>query len=297
MIVPASRFPRAFAHAEPLKEELSTTTESHLKILWKSLTDFFRDDGPILAGSITCFFMMAIAPFFLLLVAIFGYVLGENQEFYSFLATRIADFFPSATEGVMEEIQKIIAYRRIDLFTLSIYAYFSYQLYFALERAVNIIFQSSRKRSLFKSILFSVFVTLALIVMLFVFFGAKLVFSLMEPFPEEEMGKMVSLFTGTFLSPFLIFLTSATLYIILPQKSIRLLHAFIGALFTAFLLEGGKYLFTFYALIKVSQLGMVYGSLTAVVIFLLWVFYAACIFLLGAEVVHNLEGSPKGSSP
>jgi uncharacterized BrkB/YihY/UPF0761 family membrane protein len=38
---------------------------------------------------------------------------------------------------------------------------------------------------------------------------------------------------------------------------------------------------------------MIYGSLTAVVAFLLWVFYAACIFLIGAEIVKNLE-SAKG---
>jgi uncharacterized BrkB/YihY/UPF0761 family membrane protein len=42
-------------------------------------------------------------------------------------------------------------------------------------------------------------------------------------------------------------------------------------------------------MLKVSQFGVVYGSLTAVVIFLLWVFYAACIFLVGAEIVSNLE--------
>jgi uncharacterized BrkB/YihY/UPF0761 family membrane protein len=28
--------------------------------------------------------------------------------------------------------------------------------------------------------------------------------------------------------------------------------------------------------------------LTAFVVFLLWVFYSSCIFLIGAEIVHNL---------
>ncbi len=266
-----------------------------MRILWKSFSDFFKDDGPILAGSITCFFMLAIAPFFLLLVAIFGYFLGENQEFYNFLATRIGDFFPSATSGVMEEIQKIIAYRRVDFFSLIIYAYFSYQLYFSFERAVNIIFGSSQKRSLLRSLLFSLFVTLSLMVIFFLFFGARIVISLMEPFPEADMGRWVSLLTGTFLSPVLIFLTSATLYILLPQRKVRILHALMGALVTAFILEAGKHLFTFYALIKVSQLGMVYGSLTAVVLFLLWIFFGACVFLFGAEIVHNLENARKDS--
>ncbi|HAM51008.1 MAG TPA: hypothetical protein DCP92_10095 [Nitrospiraceae bacterium] len=41
-------------------------------------------------------------------------------------------------------------------------------------------------------------------------------------------------------------------------------------------------------------MGTIYGPLSAFVIFLLWVFYSSCIFLIGAEVVHNL-GSLKGS--
>ena len=38
----------------------------------------------------------------------------------------------------------------------------------------------------------------------------------------------------------------------------------------------------------VAPSGAVYGSLTAIVVFLLWVFYASSIFLIGAKVVHNL---------
>jgi membrane protein len=264
-----------------------------LRILWRSLRDFFRHDGPILAGSITCFFMMSIAPFFLLLVAVFGYFLGEHPEFYDFLSTRIADFFPQATAGIMAELQKIIAYQRIGLFTLALYAYFSYQLYFSFERAVNIIFESEGKRSLFKSLLVSLFVAISLMVLLFLFFGAKVFLSFLESltqfFPGLRVGRITTWLMGFILPVVLVFVTTAALYTILPQKKIMIRHALIGALATTLLLEVGKYIFTYYAMLKVSQFGMVYGSLTAVVIFLLWVFYAACIFLIGAEIVRNLE--------
>ncbi|MBI5188491.1 MAG: YihY/virulence factor BrkB family protein [Nitrospirae bacterium] len=54
----------------------------------------------------------------------------------------------------------------------------------------------------------------------------------------------------------------------------KISHAFIGALFT-------WYVGT------VMRFGTIYGPLTAFVVFLLWVFYSSCIFLIGAEVVHN----------
>jgi membrane protein len=276
-------------------------TEGGLRILWKSLGDFFRHDGPILAGSITCFFMMSIAPFFLLIVAVFGYFLGEHPEFYEFLATRLTGFFPEATAGIMEELQKIIAYQRIGLLTLAVYAYFSYQLYFSFERAVNLIFESEGKRSLFKSLLLSLFVTISLIVLFFLFFAAKIFISLLEPlaqfFPGLTVGKITTWLMGFVLPIVLMFVTTSALYKILPQEKVMIRHALLGALAMTLLFEAGKHIFTYYAMLKVAQIGMIYGSLTAVVVFLLWIFYAACIFLLGAEIVRNLDKAKRQSMP
>lgn len=42
------------------------------------------------------------------------------------------------------------------------------------------------------------------------------------------------------------------------------------------------------------RLGTIYGPLSAFMIFLLWVFYSSCIFLVGAKFVHNLGEQQKG---
>jgi uncharacterized BrkB/YihY/UPF0761 family membrane protein len=59
------------------------------------------------------------------------------------------------------------------------------------------------------------------------------------------------------------------------------------------LLEAAKYCFTWYAA-SIMQFGKIYGSLTVFVLFLLWMFYASCIFLIGAELVKNLTFAKKG---
>ncbi len=265
----------------------------YLNIVWKSILSFFNHDGPMLAGSITCFFMMSIAPFVLLVVAIFGYILGENQEFYHFLSTRIGDFFPTITFGVMEQLQKIITYRKFDLFTLSLYAYFSYQLYFSFERSLNIIFESPGKRSIFKSLLLALFFAISLMVLLFMLFGIKVSFSFIESIdtvlPEINVRRINTLLMGWIVPVVLFFITALIIYLIVPQKKIRVRHAVTGAFVTTVLIETGKYLFTYYATVKISQFGVVYGSLTMVVIFLFWIFYATCIFLFGAEIIRNLD--------
>ena len=48
-----------------------------------------------------------------------------------------------------------------------------------------------------------------------------------------------------------------------------------------------KHIFTWYVG-TVIVYGTIYGPLTAFIVFLLWVFYSSCIFLVGAEIVHSL---------
>jgi uncharacterized BrkB/YihY/UPF0761 family membrane protein len=49
---------------------------------------------------------------------------------------------------------------------------------------------------------------------------------------------------------------------------------------------------------KIARLGAVYGPLTAIVTFLMWLFYSSSIFLIGAKLVRNLgeAGSQRGQS-
>jgi membrane protein len=62
-----------------------------------------------------------------------------------------------------------------------------------------------------------------------------------------------------------------------------------GAIFTAIFLEAAKYAFTFFIAIKLARFGPIYGSLTGVVLFIMWLVYSASIFLIGAGFVYNLE--------
>jgi len=264
-----------------------------MRILWRSISDFFRHDGPMLAGSVTFFSIMALVPFLLLLVSLFGYLLGEHEAFYEFLSAWLAGFFPKATEEITEELGKLIAYNKIGLFTLAVYAYFSYQLYFSLERAVDRIFGSGGKRSLFVSLMLSLIGITALMVVMIIGFGAASLISLFDPlarfFPGLRGGETASLFIGVVLPVTLVFAAASAFYMALPERKVMLRHALCGALFTALLTEAANHIFTYYAVMKVSQFGNIYGPLTAFVMFLLWVFSVACIFLMGAEIVRNLE--------
>jgi len=55
----------------------------------------------------------------------------------------------------------------------------------------------------------------------------------------------------------------------------------VGALASTLLFEGGKYAIAFY--VGRSNIGSSYGAAGALIVFLVWIYYSAQIFLLGAE--------------
>jgi len=268
-----------------------------MKILLKSIVGFFRDDGPMFAGAISCFFMLAIVPFFLLLVSIFGYLLGQDNELYRFFLSQVVSLFPQVTHQITSELEAIVRHREIGILTLVVYALFSYQLYVSLETAAHHIFRIEAKRSLVFSVLLSFLTVTLLVAFTIISFGATWVISLLEPlheiFPDLKVGMATRFLTRFVIPAFLVFLVATALYMLLPRRKVLLRDALWGGLFTAVFLEAAKHVFTFYMTFKISRLGAIYGSLTAIVTFMMWLFYSSSIFLVGAEMVHNFENAER----
>jgi membrane protein len=90
----------------------------------------------------------------------------------------------------------------------------------------------------------------------------------------------------------------AIIYKIMPRAVIRWRDVWIGALVTALLFSLGKFLIGFY--IVKSGVESSYGAGGALVVLLVWVYYSAQIFLLGAEftkVYAESHGSRKSLKP
>lgn len=266
-----------------------------LRILLKSLTDFFKDSGYMLAAAISFFFILALVPYCLMLVAIFGYFLGENPEFYSFFAQKLTYLFPAVTKQITDGLEHLISYRKIGNVTLVLYAFLSYELLATIEYSLDRIFKVKHSRPFLLSLLLAVIIITLTIAFVLISFGATYLVSgaheLKRLMPFLDVGSITRFFLGYFIPFVLIFLMLMTIYILLPNKKIKVVHAMIGALFSATLLEIAKHIFTIYVG-TLLKLGAIYGPLTIFVIFLLWTYYSSCILLIGAELIHNME-SPK----
>lgn len=200
------------------------------------------------------------------------------------------NLFPEVTKEITEDISKLISFKGIGKVGLLLYGLLSYRVFASYESALHAIFKIKKKRRFIFSVLISLSVVTLIIALLMVSFAATSIVPLLKvlsPFlPGLKIGKITQVIMR-FVLPFILVLFVVTmLYMLIPKTRVNFFDSFKGALFTTLFLEIAKHIFTWYVR-SVVELGKIYGPLTAIISFLLWVFYSSSIFLIGAEIVHN----------
>lgn len=93
--------------------------------------------------------------------------------------------------------------------------------------------------------------------------------------------------TENVVGALLLLVAFGAMYRILPDAAIAWSDAVTGALLTTVLFIVGKYAISMY--VARSRVSGVYGPASALMLLLMWVYYASTIVLIGAELTHGLS--------
>lgn len=249
-----------------------------------------RQDGcHQLASSLTLTTLLALVPLLTVMLT-----LASAFPVFGGLTGQIDDFI--ASHVLPEQIGKtVLKYvdqfsqraGRLTLLGLLVLAATSFMTMLTIEKAFNLIWQSSQPRPLLQRIAsYWAILTLGPVLI-----GGSL--TMTSYLVTASIGVARSMPTlgviALWVVPFALTILAFTLlYVIVPATRVNLRHAFIGGLVAGVLFELAKRGFALYVS-KVPGYAMVYGTFAAFPIFLIWVYVSWLVTLFGATVTASLR--------
>ena len=268
--------------------------------MWDNSGD---DNIFFLAGGIAFNVLLAIVPFFLLLVTGLAYLLNQSAAASSADVTRLLDrLLPTdpvdGVSPVHQMLADIIRARgSLGIYSAVGFVWFSTRLFGSLRSVLASVFDIDQERGIVEGKLFDIKVTLlsTLFVTAYTALNVYLAaagtqgITLLRTFGlrDDVMGGL-EYWIGRLVGFALVALMFFAVYRYLPKRRIRLPSAFVAALFSGVLFELAKSAYTAY--VESFNPGSLYtGTLAAIVIVVSWVYYSCIVFILGGEVGQVYE--------
>lgn len=262
-----------------------------------------EDNIFFLAGGIAFNILLAVVPFFLLLVTGLGYILKQSPDAALPEVTALLDrLLPPRPVGEQSPVHRILiditkARGSLGLYSAIGFVWFSTRLFGSLRSVLADVFDIDQDRGIIDGKLFDIKITVVATLLVVGYTALNTYLALASTrgiavlagfgLRQDLMGG-VEYWLGRLVAFLLVTLMFYALYKVLPNRRIRWQTALVASLFTGVLFEGFKAVFTAY--VQSFNPGSLYtGTLAAAVILVIWVYYSAMIFILGGEVAQVYE--------
>ena len=266
--------------------------KKRLRILWEALRKFNNDHGLFLSSGITFNLLICLIPLILLLLALLGTYLYSSREVLDHIRHYLENAFPFPDARIMNSILRIVRDRKmVGVLGIGGLIWASTWVFSSLRTALNIVFQVEKGRGIIRG----KGIDLLMILLAGTFFLISMVITSVITFiqgyrfsPFLDMVPIIRFMLKYVIPFFFTFWMCFLIYKIIPNKKIHFKTALQAAFFTSLFWETAKQLFGWYVLHR-GTFSMIYGSLSTLAIFFLWIYYSSVILLLGGEVAFHLE--------
>ena len=255
-----------------------------------AFSGFFSHQGFFLAAGLSFYVLICLIPLLFLIVSIAGFVLSSETASRQVI-NQLTPIVPVYQKELTRAFLRIVATRNLSgILGTVILILFSTQLFNATRLVLDRILGVKRGRGYFKGMLFDTLMVFVIGILFLAALGVTDLFAWFKVFvfrPAQmppEWIQYMSIGLGLGLSTAMFYL----LYHYLPHRWIPRGAALAGALLASALWEAAKQLFRLY-IVTVGVYDQIYGPLGALVAFVMFVYYSAIVFILGAEYVGALE--------
>jgi len=260
------------------------------KLLKNTILAFIEDEALSRGAAIAFYTVTSIAPVLLIVIAVAGLAFGHDAaqnaittQLSGLMGQQTADVIQSAIASASNTSSGVWA-TIIGIATLILTAS---GVFGEMQTALNAIWKAEPKGTTVSRLIRARAASLGLVAALGFLLMVSLVVSTgLTAFGNYldsilPFGKAVLFVLNGLVSILLISFLFAAIYKVLPDRRIEWRDVAVGALVTAILFTIGKSLISWY--LGSSAVSSSFGAAGGLIVLLLWVYYSAQIFLMGAE--------------
>jgi membrane protein len=284
------------ARREMRKETLKMKAAGFWDVLSDAVNNFGQNGDVNQAAAIALYAILSAIPLLILTMIAAGSFFTSNPNIQMDIFNAVQNFHPYFTEKIFQQLGQIEGKGKVLGWVGVVgLVWLSAAIFNAIESALNNIFRSYRQRNYFASKVMAICMipTAWMIGGLSIFISYAALLLAHQPlilpggieisltFPAEIVLR--------YIVPYVMVVILVTaVYKIIPTAKVNFLAALTGGADFALLLEIAKQFFTWY-IANYTRYNVIFGSMEAIVILVIWVFYVALIFLFCAEMMASYE--------
>jgi membrane protein len=267
-----------------------------LGFAWTVIKGFRANQGLLLAGAVAYYALLSIVPLLILSVIVLSRVIDETLLMQT-LSRYLEWLIPGQSASVVAELGNFLAHRDVvGWVLLGTMLFFSSLAFTVLENAMSVIFLhrvAERRRHFLVSALlpycYILFLGLGLLL-------TTLVSGSLQAIGQESIDFLGHTWSLHGVSGALLYCLGlagevfvlTSVYLVMPVGRLSLQHALVGAVTATVLWEITRHVLVWY-FATLSQVSVVYGSLTTAIVVLLSLEIAAALLLFGGQVISEFE--------
>ncbi len=272
----------------------------------QTLRAFRANQGLLLAGAVAYYALLSIVPMLILTMIALSHLI-DPAELLQTVARYLEWLAPGQSKSIVDELGNFLEHRDVIGAVLAVtMLFFSSLAFTVLENAMSVIFVHRvairRRHFLVSALLPYCYILLLGVGLLLV----TVVATGLQTISQEYIDILGHSWSLRGISGFLLYLLGlggeifvlTSIYLVMPVGRLSLRHALIGGVTAALLWEIARHILVWY-FSTLSQVSIVYGSLTTAIVVLLSLEIAATLLLLGAQVISEYErvGETIGAQP
>jgi membrane protein len=256
---------------------------------WRGVVELYDSDGLTHAASIAFYALLSLFPFVLLMLSVIGSVTADASDRDAVVGF-VFRYFPRQFDFITGQLDAFRASTvRIGVGGVVALVWASLGFFNAVTAAVNHAWGVEKRRSFLKHRLVGFLMLLSaggvLMVAIALVSAVKVVQT--NWFGRLEMSSpWIDWFSGVTanqLATLLLIACVALIFYYIPNTRVRFRDVWPGAIIVGLLWRAALAGFTWYAR-DLARWNVIHGSITTVVIFLIWIYVSAVILLYGVEL-------------